>query len=407
MSTNKKNSFNGSLFLLASIGLGVLIGFYLRYTPPSKEILALVAFPGQIFMKFLRMLVIPLIFSSVISGLAEMGNSKQHQKIIGLIIAFIFIGLGVTYFVALGLSLIFCPELLSFTAQHTDLQGLNSLIPIVLDVFYKLVPDNIFHSLSASDGLLGVLFFSLFMGFIASYHQEKAAPFIQVLKALQKLIISMFPHYLVIVGVGSIVAHKLATEQNLGHSFSILLKFIGAEVVGYLVLSFVILPLVLYLFTKNNPFVLMRHMSPALLFSMATTSSTGTIPYSLKALDKAQVSPNVSSFFIPFGSAVNIWGSGFHKASSILFLMCLAQTPLTLESGTLLFILCLIFATGGAGMPSGSVMVLPSMLGVLGLPGELVAYIIPIDWMLDRLRTPTNVWGDAVGAYIIDHYEKG
>jgi Na+/H+-dicarboxylate symporter len=395
----------GTLPLLFAILIGAILGFILRYYPPSDAILKVVEFPGELFINFLKLLVIPLIFSSVVTGLADIGSAKEQKKIGRYILLIVFCGLSITFFLAMGVSFLMCPELLNFQSQGASINS-DGLITAILGVLYKLIPHNFFHALSAKDGLIGVLFFSIIMGIIASYNQKIAAPFVKTLRSFQQLIIKMFPHYLVNIGVLSIVAHKLATEKELAQMLEILGKFVVAELLAYAFLFFVILPSFHFLLTKQNPFKLMSVMKKTLIFSIGTASSTGSIPYTLKALEELKVDKSIANFYIPFGSAINIWGSGFHKPCVIFFLMYLSHTPLNLETLFLLFILCLVFATGGAGIPSGSVMVIPEMLGVIGMPGNLISYILPIDWLLDRLRTPTNVYGDAVGACILDHHEN-
>ncbi|MCH1430940.1 MAG: cation:dicarboxylase symporter family transporter [Chlamydiales bacterium] len=405
-STNKlhKSNTKGTLSLIISIILGTALGFFLRFNPPTEAVLKVIEFPGVIFINFLKLLVVPLIFSSIVTGLADIGSAKEQKKLMRYIILIIFLGLSITFFLAMLISFIFCPELTNFqSSSHVDT---NSLVSSIISILYRLVPQNFFYTLSAQDGLIGVLSVSIIMGIVASYNHKVAAPFLNTMKSFQKLIIKMFPHYLVNIGIFSIVAYKLASETNLSQTISVLGRFLMAETVAYLLIIFIVLPTFHFLLTRQNPFKLMNIMKKTLLFSSATASSTGSIPYTLKALEEAKVDSRIANFFIPFGSAINIWGSGFHKPCVIFFLMYLSNTPLNFELLFLLFILCLIFATGGAGIPSGSIMVIPDMLGVIGVPGNLVSYILPIDWLVDRLRTPANVYGDAVGACILDHHEN-
>lgn len=396
-----------NLFRLSfAVIFGIAIGLILRNLQLSETSKALIEFPGKIFLAYLKMLVLPLIFTSIICGISEISKTGQEGLIAKTTSLFFVIGSLVTVSLAIAMTLIVDPTG-SIKNSTVHPSPSSNLFLILLDLIYKLIPTNIFQAASDDKQLLGILTFSIIVGIAVSRIGEKGEGFLSTIAGLNQTIMKMFPTALAPYGIASIITHTFISEPEIFKKISAIKFYIFIEFVGFSLIGFILLPLVQFLFTKKNPYPFQVKMTEAILTAFGTASSTGTIPYTIKCCEvNNNISPKISRFIIPLGAPLNIWGSGFHKAATITFLALLHGREFSLEMVLMVFVLCLLFSVGAAGIPSGSIVVMISMLNALGLPESLISFIFPIDWLLDRLRTPINIYGDAVGAAILDHKSK-
>jgi proton glutamate symport protein len=400
--------------VLISIVLAVIVG---SFTGPEGRIagykLCLVyAYIGQIFLNALTLLVVPLVASSIINGLSQLGQNQSFGRLSAKTFFFYIFTTLLAALTGLAMFNIFQPGVnyvqagntvlqsleLSNTAPHTHMEALGLIIQ-------KIVPSNIFRA--ASEGnMLGIIFFSLLFGFsVAKIKDDTAKTLRGVCKSLFMTFMHM-THLLVKVlpiGVFFLVA-KVVAEQGT-QSIGSLINFFFTVVVGLAIFLFVVIPSLL-LILGLNPLKHFKAMMPALVTAFSSSSSTATLPVTMECVEKrAGVSNHICSFVIPLGTSVNMSGSALYECIAALFIAQVYGFELGLVQQLVIVFLSLLTSMGVAGIPSGSLVSLLIILNAIGLPTEALALIIPVDRMLDMCRTTVNVFSDASCAVLVAHTE--
>lgn len=359
---------------------------------------------SQLFLNSLTLLAIPMVASAIISGLGQMKEEKSFshlgKKTFSLYLFFIAsaVIVGIIAFNLIHPGRLFVldskPQLENFSAFSSPLKCLFS-------TFYKLIPSNIIEA-AASGNMMGVIFFSLLFGFaLIKLQPSLHLPMVnfwkglfQVLMNITQLLMRFLPF-----GVFCLMA-KTTALQGL-NSFSGLLWFFLAVVIGFLVFCFVVIPVVLKI-TGINPIAYLKSISPALITAFSTSSSAATLPVTMECLEKrVGVSSRVAGFVVPLGLSMNMAGSALYECSAILFIAEVYGVPLSFGHQFLIAIFSLVTSMGISGVPSGSLVGVMMILNALGLPPEGIALVLPLDRILDMCRTATNVYSDASCAALI------
>lgn len=361
---------------------------------------------GQIFLRLLFMIVMPLVFASIALGVAGLGDLKKVGQVGGKALGYFF---GTTLLAAtFGLIIVanFKPgsglpeeiktELMTtyaddasskITAQETGGFGINTFVNIVTRNPVK----------SAADGdMLGVIFFGLMFG--AALTQIKPAtakPMIDVLQALNDVVIE-------IVGMAMKLAPAGVTGLIFGvtsrFGFALLEPLAGyvAVVLGALLLHVLInLSLILKFVIGINPFVFYSRIRSALITAFSTSSSSATLPTAIAvATDDLGIPPKVAGFVLPLGSTMCMNGTSIFEGITIIFLAQVFGVDLSLGGMVMVVIMSVITAIGAAGVPGGSIPLLVGILAMIGVPGEGIAIVLGVDRILDMSRTTVNVCSD-------------
>ena len=180
-------------------------------------------------------------------------------------------------------------------------------------------------------------------------------------------------------------------------------RHFGTVLAGLFVHALVTLPLILWLFTRRNPFRFLLQMSQALLTAFSTASSTATLPVTMEcAVSKAGVSKRSSEFVLPLGATINMDGTALYEAAAAIFIAQAIGFELTLTQQVVVAITATLAAIGAAGIPEAGLVTMIIVLNAVGLPVEYIGRILAVDWLLDRFRTAVNAFGDSVGAAVVD-----
>lgn len=403
--------------ILAALLLAVIAGLN---TEKSTSILGLnlydaYNFIGTLFLNGLRMLSIPLILTSIISGMASIGSEKAVGKMGFATLVYyittsaiaIVIGLLVINLIQPG----YDPVLMS---SHSDIikDQLNNIfnhaeapnIYSVFNIFYQLIPSNIF--LAASEGqLLGLIVFSLLFGyFILKTRDDQRKLLTDFWQASFDVIMLFTMWFLKFtpLGVFGLVA-KAISETGFG-TFVPLAKFFTAVLLALSIHTFVTLSLILIYFAKVNPLKHMRAMLPVMLTAFSTSSSSATLPVSLESVEKnAGVSNKVTSFVLPLGATVNMNGTALYEGMAAIFIAQTYGVSVGLENQLLVLVIALLTSVGVAGIPSASLVAITIILSAIGIPLEAIGLIMVTDRILDMCRTVVNVYSDTCGAVVIGH----
>ncbi len=397
-----------------AIGLAILVG---AFSTPDSSIfgifyIRLFAFLGQLFLNALTLLMVPLVSSSVIFGISQMGRDHSFGRL-GAKTFFFYI---LTTFLAVITGLLFAnlfqPGLHSsysgIAAPESAVQMLaqsSSHLEIIGKIIMKIVPVNIFEA-AANGNMLGIIFFSLLFGFALSKIDSEAATAVSnVVKGVFHTLMKMTHFFMKAMpfGVFFLVAKAIAVQGS--DSFKALLSFFGTVVLGLIIFMFVVLPILLCL-KGISPLRHLRAMAPALVTAFSTSSSTATLPITMDCVEKrAGVSNKICSFVVPLGTSVNMSGSALYECMAVFFIAQIYGIELSFVHQAVIVFLSLITSMGIAGIPSGSLVSIMIVLNAMGIPMEGLALILPVDRILDMCRTTVNVFSDTSCAVLVANSE--
>ena len=291
------------------------------------------------------------------------------------------------------------------------LQEERSITDILKEVLTGLIPSNLFKAMAEND-ILPVITFSLLLGAVLSTLGEQGRPVVDFFNGLNEAIMKIvhLAMYAAPIGIGALIAGRLGEAGGFSGFLPELFrlgKYAATVIAGLLIHSMVILPLILKFFGKTGIARFAYNTSPALLTAFSTASSSATLPLTVEcAEEKNQVSPRTAGFVLPLGATINMDGTALYEAVAVIFIAQINGITLGPPELTIIFLTATLAAIGAAGIPEAGLVTMVLVLKAVNLPIEGIALILAIDWFLDRCRTTVNVWGDSVGAKVIDRYVK-
>ncbi len=375
-------------------------------------------FIGKLFLNALKMLIVPLIVSSIIVGVAGIGDSDNLGRMGGKTIGYyaltsffaIVIGLTVVNLMQPGVVLddagnrASAETIFGLTADGSALaeQFADKGAADIVEIFLRMIPTNVVAAASAGQ-MLGLIFFSLLYGFsmtrIANQYAEAQYNFwngmFEIMMRITDLIMKFAP-----IGVFALVAKTVASTGL--EAFLPLAKFFFTVVIALGLHFFVTLPILLRVLGRVSPARHFRAVSPALLTAFSTASSSATLPITMECVEKnAGVSNKTTSFVLPLGATVNMDGTALYECVAVMFIAQAYGVEMTLTTQFTVVLLALLTSIGVAGIPAASLVAIAIILSAVGLPLEGIGLILAVDRLLDMLRTAVNVASDSCGAVII------
>ena len=374
---------------------------------------ALFDFIGTLFLNALKMLIVPLVMSSIIVGIAGIGSGGAFGRLglktllyyLTTSLFAILVGLVIVNTVAPGMvdgeparHLIGLSENVGDVVARVEGKGTGDLV----EVFLRMVPTNVVAA--AADGqMLGLIFFSLLFGFFMTRIEEAYAESLynfwqgtfQVMLKITDWVMQFAP-----IGVFGLVAKVVA---GTGYAaFVPLAWFFLSVLAGLTVHMLVVLPLLLYFVGRVDPLRHYRAMAPALLTAFSTSSSAATLPLTMECVEKnAGVSNRTSSFVLPLGATVNMDGTALYECVAAMFIAQAYGIELGFVQQFTIVLMALVTSIGVAAIPSASLVAIAIILAAVGLPVEAIGLILAVDRVLDMCRTSVNVFSDSCGAVII------
>ncbi|MBI5274305.1 MAG: dicarboxylate/amino acid:cation symporter [Chlamydiales bacterium] len=399
--------------VLTAIVLGMLAGVALGKNTAIFGVTFYSVFDllGKMFINALTLIVVPLVSSSIISGIARVGNEKSFKRIgakmftfyLGTSLIAILIGLVMINITHPGIG---NQELnhLSQTAAKSDIsQSIQSdLSSNFVKVIMQIVPSNVLSAFSHGE-MLGLIFFSLIFGFAVSKIDESYSSLIVGFsKGIFDSMI-VFTHIIMKVlpfGVFCLVAKEFAIT---GFASLVPLVYFFLTVLGALVAyMFIALPLLLKVIARVKPVRLFKSMAPALITAFSTSSSSATLPITIDCVEKrAGVSNKICSLVIPLGTSINMAGSALYECVAAMFIAQVYGIEITFTVQFIVVILALVTSIGVAGVPSASLVVIIVILNSIGLPADGIGLILAVDRILDMCRTTVNVFSDSCCAILV------
>jgi len=372
-------------------------------------------FLGTIFLNALKMIIVPLIFSSIVIGIAGIGRGKDLGRLGGKTVGFYLVTGLLAVLIGLAYVNLVKPgydngepvrDQLALEASKQDvtanLRGTGGLGELV-ELFVRMVPENIVETASSNGDLLALIFFAILFGFfITRVGDEHAQPLYNFWNAVFNVMmkITEFIMRFAPVGVFGLVAAVVAeTGFDAVRPLGI---FALTVIAALLTHALVTLPLLTWSIARVNPWKLYRAISPALLTAFSTASSSGTLPITMDCVEKnVGVSNRTSSFVLPLGATVNMNGTALYECVAVMFLAQAYGIDLTFATQFLIVLTALVTSIGVAGVPSASIVAIGMILTAVGMPLEAMGVLFVFDRVLDMLRTSVNVMGDGVCAVIV------
>jgi Na+/H+-dicarboxylate symporter len=400
--------------ILIALGLAIVVGLMVGPTGGLLGVpfISIFDFIGTMFLNALKMLIVPLIVSSIIIGIAGIGSSDSVGRLGGKTIGYyaltsffaIVIGLLVVNVVQPGVVDGSPEEVFGLSADPAELQAkfADKGGDDIIAVFLRMIPTNIVAAASAGQ-MLGLIFFSLLYGYfmtrIANQYAEAQYNFwdgmFNIMMKITDLIMKFAP-----LGVFALVAETVATTGL--EAFVPLAKFFFTVVAALAIHFFITLPLLLRFLGHVSPLRHYRAVSPALLTAFSTASSSATLPVTMECVEKnAGVSNQTTSFVLPLGATVNMDGTALYECVAVMFIAQAYGVEMSIATQFTVVLLALLTSIGVAGIPAASLVAIAIILSAVGLPLEGIGLILAVDRILDMLRTAVNVTSDSCGAVII------
>jgi len=385
--------------ILIALVLAIFYGLYMSETAVSY-----VSWMGDVFLRALKMLIIPLIVSSLISGIANIGSGSNLGRL-GLKTISYYITTSILAIVTGQVLVnIIKPGIGADLRFSQKVEGLVESQRSLGDTLIHMVPENIFQAFNNND-MLAIIFFAVLFGFFVTRAGEEnrnimKKAFNAIFDVMMK--ITMFVIRFTPFGIFGIVAKVVSEQDDLADLASRMGLYMGTVILALAIHFFVTLPLILRFIGKVKVFRHMKNMSTPVLTAFSTSSSGATLPLTINAVENnSGVSNKISSFTLPLGATINMDGTALYECVAAIFIAQAYGVEITLVQQGVIVLTALLASIGAAAIPMAGLVMITVILTAIGLPLEGVGLILAVDRILDMFRTCTNVWSDSCGAVII------
>eukprot|EP00026_Physarum_polycephalum_P008739 Phypoly_transcript_08839.p1 GENE.Phypoly_transcript_08839~~Phypoly_transcript_08839.p1 ORF type:complete len:462 (-),score=46.23 Phypoly_transcript_08839:7-1392(-) len=406
------------VLMMGGVVMGFIIGSIVGKNNPSETTVRLIGFPGQLLLRMLKALVLPLVSASLTVATANLTKNKaagSKKLFYNILIYFtgttlLAVVLGITCVSVLhpGASISPAP-IIGPSSDSSSARPKVEVIDSILGVFENLVPENLVQAAYEMD-ILGIVAFSLALGATLGRMEEAGLPLLNVISCLNEAVmrIVMGVMWYAPIGIMSLIAARLAGNSEFWKLLGDLGIFAATVLLGLTVHTFILLPAIYAIVLKKNPYKhLYSKMGQAIVTAIGTDSSSATLPISMKTLEtKVGIDGLIVEIVLPLGTTINMNGTALYEAVAAIFIAQLHGIELTFGEIIIVAFTATLAAVGAAGIPEAGIVTLTLVLTAVGLPLTDIGLLLTIDWFLDRYRTVVNVLGDCVGACIVDHLEK-
>jgi len=398
--------------ILLAAALGAILGVYLNHQgapdPNSAGLITALQFTGGLFVDLLKMVLIPLVFTSVASGVASLGEHEHAGRIWRTTLSYYLSTTLLAALLGLLLMNLFEPgKGLDLNLFRDVMNGAHPAQALSLADFLQGFLRGIFVNpvkAMAEGAVMPTVVFALMTGIAMAQRGSRAHALRELLSEALEIILVIVNGIMKVapIGVFALLGHLVATQPT--GLFVNLAQFIAVAIGGLLVHGLVVLPTLLFWMTGHPPGKFFRRIQEALLTAFTTCSSSATLPISLRvARENLHVSRRIAKFVLPIGATMNMDGTALYEAGAALFVANLSGIDLNLAQQTLVCLMAVLASIGAPGLPSAGMVTMIMVLQSVGLPVEAIAILLPIDRLIDAVRTTVNVEGDLAGSVIIHH----
>ena len=422
-------------WILSSMVLAIIVGAVINMTcvvsmEPDLEfnrlgssLIAVFDYIGTIFMKLLKMIIVPLVFTSIVVGIAGLGKTSGFARLGGKTIAYYAMTSLIAILVGLTVVNVFKPGLVDGKPNEailkqisdnedayadkisTKLAGQDGGFDAVTGLFLRMIPENVFEAFGANNKMLALIFVSLLTGvgliFISKKGRTPVLGFFEGLNELT-LLITHWIMWLAPIGVFGLVAKT--TAQTGLPILLLLAKYFLVVAAALLIHLLVVMPLVLKFIAGVSPLKHFYAMRNALMTAFSTASSSATLPITMSSLkENAGVSERVTSFVLPLGATVNMDGTALYECVAVMFVAQVLGFDMSFGTQFTVVMLALLTSVGVAGVPSASLVAITIIVYNVGIPNAeaVIGLILAVDRPLDMTRTAVNVFSDSCGAVVV------
>ena len=402
-----KMSLNIQILLGALFG--VLVGLYLQQTGLETATASAGLYGarliGTLFIDLLKMILIPLVFCSIVVGIANLRQHQQMHKVWVTTLIFFMLTMAIAMIVGMTASNYFKPgtglSVGIFEGAMQNFQSKQMPLPDFFAHFLHHLFVNPFQAL-AEGKVLSVVIFALFLGIALVVGGERYQNILVLLE--EALAVTMrivnWIMYLAPYGIAALLIKLVATQDVA--MLGTMAQFVAVVAGTLLFHGTVMLPLILFLLTGKSPLWFWQGARQALITAFATSSSSATLPITMRcATEQLGVKPEIAGFVIPLGATMNMDGTALYEAAAALFIANLVGVDLSFSQQLIVFLTSMLASVGAPGIPSAGMVTMVLVLQAVGLPAEAIAILLPVDRMLDTLRTTVNVEGDMTASLVV------
>ncbi|XP_014837299.1 PREDICTED: excitatory amino acid transporter 1-like [Poecilia mexicana] len=436
----KRNAF--VILTMAAVALGIGLGFALRHINMSEREITYLTFPGELLLRMLQMMVLPLVVSSVIAGISNV-DRKDFGKIGLRTFIYYLVTTVVAAFTGIFLAVVIKP---GKSSRHTSesspgkTEAVHS-VDAFLDLIRNMFPSNLVEACfrkyltvnpssnssgnpigatnistnaptaGTSDGInvVGLLAFSVAFGLILSSMGSEGKPLRDLFNCMNKAIMRLVsiaiwysPVGIIFLLAGQVV--KMTDAAEIGRDVGM---YTLTVVTGLIIHGCVTLPLIYVIVTRKNPLRFYGGILQALSTAFGTSSSSATLPVTLRCMEEnLKMDKQVTRFMLPVGATMNMDGAALYEAVAALFIAQVNDMDFNVGQIIVLSLVVTAASTGAAGIPQAGMVSMLIVLSSTGLPTEDISLLLMVDWILDRLRTATNVLGDCIGVGVVQHLSR-
>jgi Na+/H+-dicarboxylate symporter len=393
--------------ILAALVVAVVAAFPFGWF--AGEAATEIQWVGDLFLDALKMTIVPLIIAAVVTGIASLGDIRALGRVGG----FTFLYYAATTAIAVIIGLV----MVNLIQPGAGLGAIVGGVPEVVadkppagfsDILLMLVAPNLIQK-AAENQLLPVIFFSILFAAALTTLGERGRPVIAFLDGVNEAMMTIVTWimYFAPIGIFALVAARLGAAGG-GAAFMAEIQGVALHVAtvlsGLAVHSVVLFGILVVVAERGAPYL--SELLRALVTAFGTASSSATLPITMECAREAGVDERAVRFVLPVGSTVNMDGTALYEAAAAMFIAQAYGIDMTLGQQALIFVTATLAAIGAAGIPQAGLVTMVIVLTAVNLPLEGISLLLAVDWFLDRFRTTVNVWGDAVGAAVLDRVLK-
>jgi len=377
--------------------------------PFCKGVNPYISWIGEMFIKLLKMMIIPIVTTSLFAGLSNVGNMDKIGKMGLKTILFyfttsLFAILGGLFFVN-----VFKPGNPDLNLSSHEFVPPEASTGDIVSKLKGIIPENIFHAI-AEGNMLTIIFLTIlvavFVQKLPKIHKDRIVRVNDSINVLT-MNITMFIIKLTPIGVFALVFDQFATSDSVKNDLVNLGWYSGTVLSALSLHFFVTLPIIVAVVGKVNPFLFLKEMSSVLLTAFSTSSSNATLPYTLERItNNVGVSKQTAGFTLPLGATLNMDGTALYECVAVVFICQCLGMDLSAGQQAVIVFTALLVSIGAAGIPMAGMFMMAIILESIDLPAAYIAFILPVDRLLDMFRTATNVWSDSCAALTIAKTEK-
>ncbi|QGU94232.1 cation:dicarboxylase symporter family transporter [Clostridium bovifaecis] len=409
MNKNKKMSLATKILLALAIGIafGLIANGFFSATINEGLNKWVLSPLGDIFLRAIKMLVVPLVLCSLITGVASIGDIKKLGRVGIRTIIYYTLTTAFAITLALGVANIIKPGMgtgLTLSQAKNTVEAAKA--PFIMDVFVNMVPTNPIEAMVKGD-MLQIIVFALIFGICITLIGEKVKPLLDIIIQVNEVLLKMIGVIMLVapIGVFALIS-KVIMLQGTAVLLP-LLNYLLTVALGLVLQGVVVYGLALRFLGRLNPIKFYKKFWPVMLVAFSTSSSNATIPVNLETCEEKLGAPkSISSFTIPLGATINMDGTAVMQGVAAIFIAQLVGVDLTMNQMLMVILTATLASIGTAGVPGAGVVMLSMVLQQVGLPLEGVALVLSVDRIVDMLRTTVNITGDAVATMIMSNLEK-